>query len=184
MLTDRVAKIDWPDQNSAAELVNQLGGLVKVLRADQILRATTQAALYEEIGDYLVTHEAKPEFVLTEYGHSKVGQLSPQSLKNDLKLRGISARFLRQEGDGLSAAIILHQISVIELNLIHEAGQISLAKTIGVQNIDDWTLRDRSKPYADRKKGMLPPKVARLWLTLSGPTTDAVSMILSCSGTV
>lgn len=186
LVTERVAKIDWPDQDSAAELVNKLGGLVKVLRADQILKATTQEALYEEIGDFLATHETKPEFGLTEYGSTKVGQLSPQTLKNDLKSRGISARFLRQEGDGMSAAILLHQKRVIELNLIHEPDQITLAKTIGVQNIDDWTLRDRSKPYADRKKGMLPPKVARIMVNIGvGTKTDAIVYDPFCgSGTI
>lgn len=185
-VTERVAKIDWPDQDSAEQLVNKLGGLVKVLRSEQALKATTQAALYEEIGDYLATHQTKPEFGLTEYGSTKVGQLSPQTLKNDLKSRGISARFLRQEGDGMSAAILLHQKRVIELNLIHEPDQITLAKTIGVQNIDDWTIRDRSKPYADRKKGMLPPKVARIMVNIGvGQKTDAIVYDPFCgSGTV
>ncbi len=166
-ITPRVAEIEWPDLQPAETLVDRLGGLVKVLRAEITLTPGTQAELYEQIADYLATHETKPEFGLAEYGSTRVGQLSPQELKNVLKSRGISARFLRQDGDGMSAAILLHQKRVIELNLIHQTdGSVTLAKTIGVQNIDDWTLRDRSKPYADHKKGMLPPKIARVMVNI------------------
>jgi tRNA (guanine10-N2)-dimethyltransferase len=45
-----------------------------------------------------------------------------------------------------------------------------LSHLIAVQNIDDWTKRDRAKPYFNRKKGMLPPKVARMLVNIAGST--------------
>lgn len=166
-LSARLSQIEWPDIETADQLINQLGGLVKVLRAEQTLEVKNQPELYNQVADYLETHQTKPEFSLVEYGHSKVGQLSPQTLKNELKSKGLSVRFIRQSSpEGLSAAVLLHQKRVIELNLIHTAEGIVLAKTIGVQDIDDWTVRDRSKPYADHKKGMLPPKVARMMVNI------------------
>ncbi len=166
-LSARLSQIDWPDLDSADQLVAQLGGLVKVLRAEETLVAKNQPELYNQVADYLETHQSKPEFSLVEYGHSKVGQLSPQVLKNALKDKGLSARFIRQSSpEGLSAAVLLHQKRVIELNLIHTPETIVLAKTLAVQDIDDWTVRDRSKPYADHKKGMLPPKVARMMVNI------------------
>jgi hypothetical protein len=182
----RLAKIDWPDLQPAETLVDRLGGLVKVLRVEQTLTVKTQPELYELVTDYLATHQSKPEFSLSEYGSSKVGNLSPQELKNLLKLKGLSARFLRQDGDGLSAAVLLHQKNVIELVLIHQGTDVVLAKTVGVQNIDDWTVRDRNKPYADSKKGMLPPKVARMMVNIGlGTKENAVLLDPFCgSGTV
>jgi len=168
-LSPRLSQIDWSETEAASadQLVNQLGGLVKVLKAETTLTVKTQAELYLQVADYLATHQPKPEFSLMEYGASKVGQLSPQQLKNELKDRGLSARFVHQTGpEGLSAAVLLHQKRVIELNLIHTPETLTLAKTIAVQDIDDWTIRDRSKPYADHKKGMLPPKVARMMVNI------------------
>ena len=166
-LSARLSQIEWPELQPADQLVNQLGGLVKVLRAEAMLVAKNQPELYNQVADYIETHQSKPEFSLVEHGHSSVGQLSPQTLKNELKSKGLSVRFIRQSSpEGLSAAVLLHQKRVIELNLIHTAEGITLAKTIGVQDIDDWTVRDRSKPYADHKKGMLPPKVARMMVNI------------------
>ncbi|NCN06432.1 MAG: hypothetical protein GW946_01135, partial [Candidatus Pacebacteria bacterium] len=47
-----------------------------------------------------------------------------------------------------------------------------------IQNIDDWTVRDRSKPYADRKKGMLPPKVARILLNINRSFDQATERVV------
>jgi tRNA G10 N-methylase Trm11 len=36
----------------------------------------------------------------------------------------------------------------------------------------DWFRRDRAKPYSDRRKGLLPPKIARILINLAVGTTD------------
>ena len=42
-----------------------------------------------------------------------------------------------------------------------------LAKTIWIQDSDHWVERDRHRPYQDIKRGMLPPKIARIMVNLA-----------------
>jgi len=69
--------------------------------------------------------------------------------------------------------------------VIGSLDKIYLGETIDVQDIDDWTKRDRRKPYADSKKGMLPPKVARMMVNIgTGNTSKTVYDPFCGTGTV
>ena len=92
--------------------------------------------------------------------------LDPTDVKRALVEMGYGARFVEGSRHGLSASVLLHSQRVRELYVIQTSEKIFLGETAAVQNIDEWSRRDRSKPYADRKKGMLPPKVARMMVNM------------------
>src|SRR6185369_6679518 len=124
-----------------------------------------QPKLIEYITAYLA-QDSRPTFAIAEFGRANKERLSLIEIKKSLKERNISSRFIDGPRDGLSAAVLLHH-QVVEVNIIELADKVVLAKTLAVQDIDDWTVRDREKPYADRKKGMLPPKVARMMVNMA-----------------
>jgi len=60
-----------------------------------------------------------------------------------------------------------------------------LAHTKANQNLRNYVLRDRTKPFRDAKMGMLPPKLAQILINLANPKNDEVVIDPFCgSGTV
>jgi tRNA G10 N-methylase Trm11 len=160
-----LVSVELESDEVASEIFTQLGGSLKVMKAEGQFTQISEETLLDYIVAYLAQFP-KPTFGLAEFGRSKKPGISLQKIKNALKERSISSRFIESNRSGLSASVLLHQ-DVIEVNLIEDNETVMLAKTLAVQDIDDWTQRDRGKPYADRKKGMLPPKVARFMINLA-----------------
>jgi len=60
-----------------------------------------------------------------------------------------------------------------------------LAQTAAIQNLRNYTLRDRAKPFRDAKMGMLPPKLAQILINLVAPKLNERVVDPFCgSGTV
>ncbi len=51
-------------------------------------------------------------------------------------------------------------------------------KVVWRHNAKAWFKRDRGKPYSDRQKGLLPPKIARILVNLAVGTSDPEGKIL------
>lgn len=156
------------DASDEAKLVaqfQQLGGALKLLK---VVGAFTDLA-EDQLVPYLAAYFAqfpRPTLAVGELYRDSLPKVEPSAIKAELKTRGVSSRFVDGPRDGLSAAVLLHQ-EVNEVLVIRlSQAQTLFATTLSVQDIDEWTRRDRQKPYADRKKGMLPPKVARMMVNL------------------
>jgi hypothetical protein len=150
-------------------LLYHLGGTVKLLKkVGELPLGSTEDEIFEFLAEHLITSttDSKLNYAVAEHGRDHLPALNPAFLKPLLKQRNINARYRDGSRSGLSAAILLHHSNVHELNLIQTATTIQVAETVAVQDIDEWSFRDREKPYADRKKGMLPPKVARVMVNL------------------
>ncbi|MBU2416462.1 methyltransferase domain-containing protein, partial [Patescibacteria group bacterium] len=65
------------------------------------------------------------------------------------------------EGSVLSSVVVAKQ-HVQELIAVRSENGYIIGKTLAVQEFEEWSKRDYSRPYADPKSGMLPPKVARM----------------------
>lgn len=163
LLTAQVYQVerDSDDETRLVEQFNQLGGSLKLLKVVGEFGDLTEEALAKYVVAYFAQFE-RPTFAVGELYRDHLPKLQPSDIKQALKAQGVSSRFIESPRDGLSASVLLHQ-EVEELLVIRLDDQQTLfAKTLAVQDIDEWTVRDRQKPYADRKKGMLPPKVARM----------------------
>ena len=72
-----------------------------------------------------------------------------------------------------------------ELLLIVGQGALRIAKTVAVQAYEDFSARDFGRPAHDAKSGMLPPKLARMMVNLSGAPKDEPLLDAFCgSGTI
>jgi tRNA G10 N-methylase Trm11 len=155
------------DPQVADTMISILGGSVKLFEVvREIGNQITDDQLVEEIVALLLAQSNEPYFTFTQIGKGQRA-ISNADIKDLLKENGKKARYFSSNPS--ESALLSHQTKATEIlsfNLIAE-GKLLLAQIKGVQDIDDWTNRDRNKPYADRKKGMLPPKVARMMVNIA-----------------
>lgn len=102
------------------------------------------------------------------------------SIKEELSSQGISTRYIvNKKSEPLSAVVVKGQHVQEYLVIKTETGNL-FVKTVAVQNIPEWAKRDFDRPYADPKRGMLPPKVARMLVNIVGSfrETDETATLL------
>lgn len=147
-------------------LTDVLGGTVKILAEIKQLPSSDPAEVQAEVISLLGQTQGKIVFGLAEIGRDHLPALSTMEIKQALIRSGNKVRYIDGPRQGLSASILSHRAQVEEVAIITGEDTTYLAQTVAVQDVDAWTLIDRGKPYADRKKGMLPPKVARMMVNL------------------
>lgn len=94
-------------------------------------------------------------------------------IKKSLTDSGQSIRLVLPEFNSLALASV-----VVTKNLLLQKGAeicvlaaktaVFTAKTLSVQDFEDYGRRDYQRPIRDEKQGMIPPKVAQVMLNLSG----------------
>jgi tRNA G10 N-methylase Trm11 len=166
ILESKVVSSDFTEDSEAISFFDFLGGSVKLMKLEGQFTDLSEDSLLDHAVAYLAQSN-RPTFATAEFGRENIPRLETTTIKKKLKERGISSRFMESPREGLSAAVLIHQKNIIELNIIQNGNVTYFAQTLASQDIDDWTVRDRVKPYADRKKGMLPPKVARIMVNLA-----------------
>ncbi len=168
LVADHLALTQLKDDQEAKNLINSLGGSVKITKEIDDLNNLSLTEITNKIAEFLINQkDNKIHFAISEYGRDHLPKIEYHQVKNIIEQSGKSARFIEGSRLGLSASILLHKKKVIELYIIQTANKVMLAQTVAVQDIDLWTVKDRGKPYFDRKKGMLPPKVAKMMLNIA-----------------
>lgn len=161
------AKIE--SQERAKRLIDLLGGTIKIIKEVAKLPNTSiqenQAAVLDHLE--LLADGGKIHFGFSEIGRDHLEKIDGFDLKAMLQKKGINSRYVEGSRYGLSASILIHKKRVQEVYLISTNEGVFLGETVAVQDIDDWSHKDRNKPYFDRKKGMLPPKVALMMINIA-----------------
>ncbi len=117
----------------------------------------------EVISDSIISELKK--FPKVDFGVSAYGERVPNlvEIKRELKNLGIKARFvLPKEGTELSSVVVKKQM-LTEFLVAYGF----TAKTIWVQDFEDWGKRDYGRPQVEAHIGMLPPKIARMMINIS-----------------
>ncbi len=128
--------------------------------------------------------EGKLHFGLSVYGsnEAQVAEVRESArrlgmtLKSTLKEAGRSARYVISKEPTLSAVVITsnHLLNKgAEYCLLVRENDIVVIRTVSVQNVDDWAHRDLKRPRRNAKQGMLPPKLARMMVNMTGLTEPA-----------
>ncbi len=177
LLAGHLAGLDI-EQETALATAKNLGSIVKVaelisdsftLDADSIARLT----------HHLFSQTAgKITLGVSYYGSSAKSKLTAnfsRAMRASLEQSGHSVRLVPSEQAALSTATVLHnKLAVgnpkkVELLLTPAPGshRLIVAKTIYVQDIGAYTLRDRGRPRRDTRNGMLPPKLAQTMINLT-----------------
>lgn len=182
-------ELDNFDPNSAIE---RLGGTIKI--GHEVDRGLSEEDLLATIaGELQGKSPGKLIFGISlysenkRYGAAKVGELG-KNLKAELKKQGYPVRHV------FNREAVLSSVSVskngldkkgIEFLLTENNGKYNLAKTLCVQPFEEWGARDFGRPKRDDLSGMLPPKLARMMINLSGADLDVALLDPFCgSGTI
>jgi len=117
--------------------------------------------------------------------------LRPLSLTLKKRLKEYSEKSIRvvlPDGPALTAVQVDKNKLIekgAELLILVGQGAVQIAKTIAVQDFEDFAERDFGRPKADALSGMLPPKLARMMVNLTGaPKTAALLDPFCGSGTI
>jgi tRNA G10 N-methylase Trm11 len=165
-IQDQIMACHLPETVSVEWLMTDvLGGTIKILSEIKQLESSDISIAQEEVTQLLAQTQGKVVFGLAEIGRDHLKPLSTMEIKQDLIRKGNKVRYIEGPRQGLSSSVLSHR-KVDEVAVITGYEHTYLAQTVAVQDVDAWTLIDRGKPYADRKKGMLPPKVARMMVNL------------------
>lgn len=110
-----------------------------------------------------------PQFFTSIFTEPKrVGMM----IKNGLTESGLSVRLVLPEFNSLSLASVVVTKNLLlskgaEICILASAQNIFTAKTLSVQDFEDYGRRDYQRPARDEKQGMIPPKVAQVMLNLA-----------------
>lgn len=162
----------------------RLGGSVKA--ATHL--ATVDSVNAQKVFDY--ARRALPEFVAdlpegkVKLGTSLYGLDMPVqkqnantlSLKKVLRDVGRSVRVVPNTDPALSSAQTYHnqltsQVGC-ELVMVRDGDKTLIGRVTHVQNINEYTERDRDRPKRDARVGMLPPKLAQTIINLATSNRD------------
>ncbi|HCR81121.1 MAG: hypothetical protein UY13_C0002G0359 [Candidatus Pacebacteria bacterium GW2011_GWB1_47_8] len=177
-LNERTLLFTAPDDQAAKSLFQLLGASIRLVRLEREWQTYTESKLEAALVELLTRENpAKLQFTVAQWGDRDTTRISQGALKAVLAEKGIKSRFIEGARDGLSAAVLLNQ-EVMELVVVQQGKKMLLGTTLVVQDIDHWTAKDRGKPYADRKKGMLPPKIARAMVNLALGNTPKPGVIV------
>ncbi len=171
-------------------LQKRLGGMVKILKVIDVIKKREQDSINFAVQHYFKPSTLKNKFFKDYKGKKQFG-VSIYLLDNSIKAFGEPKRIgmmikkTLTEGD-LSVRLVLPEFNSLSLasvvvtkNLLLEKGaeicliagkeKVYTAKTLTVQNFEDYGRRDYQRPVRDvDNQGMLPPKVAQIMLNLAG----------------
>lgn len=166
-------ELSTPEKLDATKLNVILGGTVKIME-----ELAASKDLVNDLINYLnrLMPEGKINFSLSGPNAPKLAI----AIKKNLKQLDRSVRYIEPK----NTATILHN------NLIKTESDISIVYnhvyiTRSIQSLEEFSERDYDRPGIDSKSGMLPPKLARIMINLTGSQTNTTLLDPFCgSGTV
>ncbi len=152
----------------AASLQNTLGGTVKIGELISETPNLSAEVFFVLLRNFQASGK-RITFGLSFYSPPSVDpHRLAQEIKDELASKHIPCRYiLAKQGNELSSVVVFKN-QLLEFLLIFkkDVGWM-IAKTISVQDPDNWNSRDYGRPHASPKSGMLPPKVARMMVNIA-----------------
>lgn len=178
------------DEKFPEDLAERLGGITKLVRLAGEASSPDHAI---DQSTEKVARKSKLSFGVSLYGPGDAGKLARRA-KRQLTAHDVPARYVPATGEGgkpgkaLSTAQVLHNELVgkgYEWVLVPDGKTWRHGRTVWIQDLEAFNKRDYSRPAADAKRGLLPPKLARVMVNLAGVKPGARIYDPFCgSGTV
>lgn len=160
---------------SPAWLIENLGGVVKILEVVSEGGAPDLDMLAAHI---IAVNEARNKIT---FGVSIIN--APEYKGAGLALKRVvqektdrPVRFVISKAPELSSATIklegLLPPDGVELVIFKDSSTTIVAQTTHIQSFADWSFRDYERPGRDARRGMLPPKLAKMMLNIAARTRD------------
>ena len=183
-----VLVVEVPDQIDAQKIQKELGGVVKILRLVDTMPKREADSINFALQHYFKPSKLKTDFLKNYKGKIQFG-LSVYLLDSQVKAFGEPKRLgmmikRAMQDSGASIRLVLPEFNslalasvVVTKNLLLDKGaeicvlvsaeKVYIAKTLAVQDFEDYGRRDYQRPVRDDKQGMIPPKVAQVMLNFS-----------------
>lgn len=166
-----------------------LGGTIKILKIIDVVKKREQDSINFCLQNYFKPSKLKADFLKSSSGKIQFGVsvylLDPEVrafgepkrlgmfIKRAMQDTGASIRLVLPEFNSLALASVVvthNQLLVKGAEICALAGKdkVYIAKTLSVQDFEDYGRRDYQRPSRDDHRGMIPPKVAQIMLNLSG----------------
>jgi tRNA G10 N-methylase Trm11 len=170
------------------KLQRELGGIVKILKVIDVVQKRDQDSINFALQNYFKPSKIKADFLKAYSGKVQFG-ISVYLLDGEVKAFGEPKRIgmyikrsLQDAGQGIRLvlpefnALALASVVVTKNLLLQKGAEICIiagtsrvytAKTLSVQDFEDYGRRDYQRPIRDELQGMIPPKVAQSMLNLA-----------------
>jgi tRNA G10 N-methylase Trm11 len=158
------------------DLIMTLGGVIKIALVCETLHIISEAV--SKITEVLSSKKInKIVFGLSMFGVIKeISDYDDKTMcakiKNNLEEKGYDVRYILGQQNPILSSVVVSKQKVAEFILLQEENNIILAETLAVQDFEMWNKRDFQRPWSNTKKGMIPLKVARIMINLSGISGD------------
>ena len=165
---------------------NRLGGTQKAGRIVAELSGDWRKVSMRIVREYTLAwadHQGKITLGLSAYGFTATAREVQKTgiiLKSKLKEKGVSLRLVPNAEPALNTAASHHNKlglsdNHVELLVVRAGnGKVVVAESVGAQNITALASRDQARPRTDSFVGMLPPKLARMMVNLTGVASGRV----------
>ncbi len=162
---------------NAPQATSRLGGIIKLCSVTSVLQTDNIQKIEQEVTKLALKHQTDGKLKIGISAHNtrlSPGKINAMALstKKELRSHGQSVRIIPNKSAELSSATVLYNRLThdkgLEIYIIRgKNGQIYIAKTVYVQDIDAYAARDQERPMRDAKVGMLPPKLAQIIINLA-----------------
>lgn len=165
-----------------------LGGTIKILKVIDVLKKRPQDSINFALQHYFRPSRIKKDFLKSYTGKIQFG-ISVYLLDMEAKAFGEPKRigmFIKRamQDSGASIRLVLPDFNALALasvvvtknGLLNKGAEICIlagsekiytAKTLIVQDFEDYGRRDYQRPIRDERRGMMPPKVAQMMLNFA-----------------
>jgi len=163
------AKIENFSREDASEIINVLGGTIKIYELVDSIANHIAKQLADLILEQKINTEGKINFGVSCLNkHFSRQQINALALTAKKKLKGkISLRFVEAK-EGLE----LSSIQTLKNNLAGKGIEFGvfdeeIGILVALNNPESWNKRDYDKPAFDKYSGMVPPKLARAMVNIA-----------------
>lgn len=153
-ISDHTAVI-YDAKHNASDLIEKLGGAIKIGRLASVIATIDASTLTPTL--------AMESFKTFGISTVDIPQLPSALLTQIKKNQDRPVRFIA----GQLSSVVIDKQHVCELVVFPYRGKFGVAVTAAVQDYESWIKRDRGRPHADPRAGMLPPKVARMMVNIA-----------------
>lgn len=192
--------IEFEQSLDVTKLQRRLGGTIKIMGVLDSIGRKKFAGPDFVFKDYFDAKLLKEKFLAVSSGKIQIGiSLYPMGrqlplrgeakklgmrLKDILTLAGMSVRIVlpQEEAISLPSVVVTNEHLLekgAEIDFLVGAERIYLAKTLTVQDFEDYGRRDYQRPARDTRIGLLPPKVAQIMLNLAQVPETALHSLKS-----
>lgn len=163
---------EFSGKNFTAKNFEKLGGAVRVL---QFCEFATRESLPEKIANKLQVascklQEKKINFAISAFGAKKLARNLKSILlktKKILREKNFVARFANRNFENFSTTQFSREKNFTEFCVVFVDGKFAILQTIAAQNVENFAARDFKKKARSMEIGMLPVKMARVFLNLT-----------------